>query len=75
MRTRSRSPEYLRARAATRPEPEVYIRAKRFTDEVKKSSFLTYDEKVALCVKAWNGDLKGARNDYAQLVCGKGGRW
>lgn len=62
------NPEYLRARAETRPGPEVYLRSKMFTDEVKRSTALSGAEKQQLCAQAWSGDLTGARKSYARIV-------
>jgi hypothetical protein len=56
--------------SAERPGPEDYTRAVRFTSLVRKSEFLTPDEKHRLYLQAVHGDLKGAWDEYDRLATG-----
>lgn len=51
-----------------RPSAYDYIRAKHFTDMVKKSSMLTPEQKRVLHHKAVHGDVEGALEDYEKMM-------
>lgn len=53
-----------------RPNREDYTRAVRFTSLIRKSEFLTTDEKHRLYLQAVHGDLKGAWDEYDRLATG-----
>ncbi len=53
-----------------RPSREDYTRAVRFTSLIRKSEFLTPDEKHRLYLQAVHGDLKGAWDEYDRLATG-----
>lgn len=51
-----------------RPSAEDYTRAVRFTTLVRKSEFLTTDQKHRLYLQAIHGDLKGAWAEYDRIA-------
>ena len=67
-RNKRPTPEQLRKRGETRPAPEVFIKSKPFTDRVKRSPFLTWQQKKTICGQAWNGDLLGAIQGFEKLM-------
>ena len=51
-----------------RPSAADYTRAVRFTTLVRKSEFLTTDQKHKLYLQAVHGDLKGAWAEYDRIA-------
>lgn len=53
-----------------RPSSEDFLRAKQFTDMVKRSKYLSPQQKQKLWWRAVHGDIGGAAQEYEDIMRG-----